>query len=131
MAVSESFLTFVVEQLDGVRQVTSRRMFGGVGLYSGELFFGILDNDRLYFKVDESNVDDYTRAGMRPFRPYPDQTVTMKYFEVPVSVLEDRDEIAVWAGKAIAVAGGAKGSTGSTGSKGPRRARRTVARRRS
>jgi TfoX/Sxy family transcriptional regulator of competence genes len=175
MAVSDSFLTFVLEQLDGVRQVTSRRMFGGAGLYSAEVFFGVLDNDRLYFKVDDTNVGDYSRAGMEPFRPYPnstrglrppdpltaslagprrpaplrrgapdgapgplrgspnenrtpvtsritDQTMTMKYYEVPVSVLEDGDELAVWARKAIAVAEGSRGS---------RRARRTMARRRS
>ena len=126
MAVSDAFLTFVIEQLDGVRQITSRRMFGGVGLYSAEWFFGVLDNDRLYLKVDDSNVDDYTAAGTGPFRPYPDQTMTMKYYEVPVSVLEDRDALATWARKAIAVAEGAKGARGAGGSrdsKGSRRAR--------
>lgn len=34
--VSESYLTFVLEQLDGVRRVVTKRMFGGVGLYSDE-----------------------------------------------------------------------------------------------
>jgi DNA transformation protein len=113
VAVSESFLTFVLEQLDGVRQITHRRMFGGVGLYSGEHFFGILDNDRVYFKIGESNVGDYTRAGMGPFRPDPTQPMTMKYYEVPVSVLEDADEMATWARRAVAVAAAA-----------PRRSRR-------
>ena len=108
MAVSESYLTFVLEQLDGIRHLVWRRMFGGVGLYSGDLFFGLLDNDRLYLKVDHRNVDDYTRAGMPPFQPYPDQAMTMKYYEVPVSVLEDRDELAIWASRAVEVAAGAR-----------------------
>ena len=108
MAVSESYLTFVLEQLDRIRDLASRRMFGGVGLYSGDLFFGLLDNDRLYLKVDHRNVDDYTRAGMAPFQPYPDQAMTMKYYEVPVSVLEDRDELAIWASRAVEVAAGAR-----------------------
>jgi DNA transformation protein len=125
MAVSDSFLTFVIEQLDGVRQVTSRRMFGGVGLYSGESFFGVLDNDRLYFKVNETSVGDYTRAGMGPFRPDPTKPMTMKYYEVPVSVLEDRDAIAAWARKAIAVAEGAKGAKGAKGARLRRGAGRT------
>jgi DNA transformation protein len=123
VAVSESFLTFVLEQLSGVRHVTHRRMFGGVGLYSGEHFFGILDNNRVYFKVGENNVGDYTRAGMGPFMPYPDQGGTMKYYEVPVSVLEDGDELAKWAKKAIDIAEGSKGSKGSRGSRGSRERR--------
>jgi DNA transformation protein len=130
MAVSESFLMFVLEQLDGVRHVTHRRMFGGVGLYSGEHFFGILDNDRVYFKVDDRSVGDYIRAGMGSFRPHPTQPVTMTYGEVPVSVLEDRDELVVWARRAIDAAErsrsskGSKSTTGSRGSKGPAGSRR-------
>jgi DNA transformation protein len=125
MAVSESFLTFVLEQLDGVKHVSSRRMFGGVGLYSGEHFFGLLDNDRLYFKADDATVVDYTREGMGPFRPGPSQAVSMKYYEVPVSVLEDRDVLAVWAGKAVAVSGA------RTRAMPPRKRRKTPSRRRS
>src|SRR5687767_1865425 len=106
MAVSDSFLTFVLEQLDGVRRVTHRRMFGGVGLYSDQYFFGVLDNDRFYLKVDETNVGEYKRAGMGPFQPVPGPAVTMGYYEVPVSVLEDRDQLARWAKKAVAVAEG-------------------------
>ena len=124
MAVSESFLSFVLEQLEGVRQVTHRRMFGGVGLYSREHFFGILDNDRVYFKVDETNVGDYARASMGPFRPHPTQPMTMKYYEIPVSVLEDRDALAAWARKAIAIAGVAgarRARSSSTGRAGERR----------
>ena len=28
-------------------------MFGGYGLYAGEVFFGIVANGRLYFKTDD------------------------------------------------------------------------------
>lgn len=117
MAVSESFLTFVLEQLEGLRQITSRGMFGGVGLYSGDQFFGLIDNDRLYFKVDESTVGDYIRAGMGAFRPDPKQPMTMTYCEVPVAVLEDRDELAKWARDSIRAAAGSRGSKGSKASK--------------
>ena len=104
MAVSDSFLTFVLGQLDGVRDVTWRRMFGGVGLYAGERFFGLIDNDRLYFKADDATVVDYTREGMGPFRPGPSQAASMKYYEVPVSVLEDAGELARWARRSVDVA---------------------------
>ena len=40
-----------------VENVLSRPMFGGVGLYAGTVFFGIIFHDILYLKVD-----DQTRA---------------------------------------------------------------------
>ena len=108
MAVSDSYLSFVLEQLEAIPNVSSRRMFGGVGLYAREHFFGLIDNDRLYLKVDDRNVGDYTAARMEPFRPDPRAAASMKYYEVPVSVLEDRDQLATWARKSIAVAAASK-----------------------
>ena len=58
MSVSNDFLAYVIDQLGG-RGYSSRRMFGGVGLYSGELFFALIADDTLYFKVDDSNRGDF------------------------------------------------------------------------
>jgi DNA transformation protein len=104
VSVTDGFLAFVVEQLEAVGDITSKRMFGFVGLYAGDLFFAVLDNDRLYFKVDESNRGDYEAAGSGSFRPGGPDGEVMHYFEVPVSVIEDTDELARWAAKSIAVA---------------------------
>jgi DNA transformation protein len=105
MPVTESFTAFVVEQLDGVGAITPKRMFGGVGIYADDTFFAILDNDRLFLKVDDSNRSDFIAAGKGPFEPYgPGGGETMQYYEVPIAVLEDADELGRWAVKAIAVA---------------------------
>jgi DNA transformation protein and related proteins len=109
MPVTESFVEFVLEQLDPVGGITSKRMFGGVGVYSGDLFFALLDNDVLFFKVDDSNRADFESAGMAPFQPYGPAGEVMQYYQVPVSVLEHPDELAGWAAKAIAVARVKKG----------------------
>jgi len=52
MSVSPSFRIFVLEQLGRVLpDLRVRSMFGGVGLYSGERFFALIDDDTLYFAV--------------------------------------------------------------------------------
>ena len=105
MSVSSDFLAFVLDQLAPLGGVTSRRMFGGVGLYSEDLFFGLIDDDVLYFKADDSNSGDYVRAGMQRFCPFPDQPqYEMGYYEVPANALEDPEELAVWARKSLSVA---------------------------
>lgn len=100
---TDTFREFVVEQLEGVRDVRCKAMFGGHGLYAGERFFGIIYKGRLFFKVSENSKSVYTKAGMRPFKP--SATMTLKsFYEVPADVLEDSDEIAEWAATAIEAA---------------------------
>jgi len=123
MAVTPGFTDFVVEQLDGCGPITTKRMFGGVGIYSGDVFFAIIADDVLYLKVDDSNRKDFVRAGSGPFRPYGDERETMGYYNVPVSVFEDADELARWGRKSIAVATARKTA-------GPRKAPRARGRRR-
>ncbi len=101
MAVSASFLDFVIEQLAAVRDVHHKRMFGGVGLYAGDVFFAVIDNDTLFFKVDDATRPAYEAAGMGPFAPIPGSPPMRGYYQVPPSVLEDADALADWARDAI------------------------------
>ncbi len=103
MKSSTAFTAFVVDQLEGLGDVRPRSMFGGVGLYCGEVFFGIIAANVLYLKTDARNRPDYERAGMGPFKPYPDRPVTMQYYAVPVDVLETASELVEWARKAVGV----------------------------
>ena len=104
VSVSDSFREFALEQLGRVTPVTARRMFGGVGMYAGGLFFALMDNNRLYFKVDDSNRPDFEAAGMGPFRPFGQDGAAMQYYEAPPDLLEDADALGGWVTKAIAVA---------------------------
>jgi len=105
---ASSFERFILDQLADLPGVTSRRMFGGVGLYSGAVFFGIIARDQLYLKVDDRNRRRYEQAGMHAFKPYPDRPGTMGYYAVPVGVLESAMELTEWARGAVAVAAAAK-----------------------
>ncbi len=104
MAVSASFKAFVLEQLSAVAPVTARGMFGGVGIYAAGLFFALMDDDRLYFKVDDSTRGRFIAAGMRAFDPFKDGKTMNGYYEVPGEVLEDEERLPEWMHEAMAVA---------------------------
>jgi DNA transformation protein len=104
MAVSESFLAFVLEQLEGLRDVVTKRMFGGVGVYRGDLFFAVIDNDTLFFKVDDKLRPRYRSAGMPAFAPMAGKPAMEGYYQVPPDVLEDAMQLVEWAKLSIAVA---------------------------
>mgnify|MGYP003578966930 CR=1 FL=1 len=104
MAVSEGFRQYVQEQLSQVTPVTLRRMFGGVGIYSRGFFFALMDNDTLFFKVDESNRSDYEARGMGAFRPFGDDRTSMQYYGLPAEILEDAGLLRPWVHKSVTAA---------------------------
>jgi DNA transformation protein len=104
MAVTKEYREWVLEQLRYAGPVTARSMFGGVGLYLDGLFFALIDDDSLYFKVDDSNRPDFEAAGMGPFMPGGDPKLVMQYYEVPAEVLEEPQRLREWAERALAVA---------------------------
>ena len=92
----DGFKDFVLDQLAGLRGITARSMFGGYGLYQGEVFFGIIHRSRLYFKTDDASREIYRTHGMKPFRPNAKQMLKT-YYEVPAEIIEDRDQLVEWA----------------------------------
>jgi DNA transformation protein and related proteins len=103
MSVSPNYRTYVVEQLAAMPALSTRRMFGGIGIYSDACFFALIDDDVLFFKVDDSNRDDYGSRGMKAFMPFPGQP-SLGYFQVPPDVLEEPEELTRWARRAVEVA---------------------------
>jgi DNA transformation protein len=104
LASSRQFEAFVTDQLSGAGDIIARRMFGGVGLYCDGVFFGLIARDELYLKVDEGTRGAFEAEGARPFKSYADRPVTMRYYSVPLPVLESAPELVRWARRAIAVA---------------------------
>lgn len=103
MPVTQSFIDYVLDQMDGCGPISRRKMFGGVGLYARDVFFAIVMDDVLYLKTDDATRQRFARAKARPFKPYPHRS-SMKYYAVPLAVLESSAELAAWAREAIAAA---------------------------
>lgn len=97
----DNLLSLVADQLGGLGEIETRRMFGGWHVSHGGVFFGIVFKERLYFKTSEKTRPRYEAMGMGPFRPR--GKVTLKtLWEVPVDIIEDADALADWALEAIA-----------------------------
>jgi len=106
--VTDDYLAFVLGQLGRVTSVTSRRMFGGVGLYADGLFFGVIDNNQVFLRTGPGNIADYEVQACAPFQPMGPDTKPMSYHELPVGVLEDIRTLRVWMDKSIVEAIAAK-----------------------
>jgi DNA transformation protein and related proteins len=91
-----SFRDFILDQLRDLELLTCRAMFGGYGLYHHGNFFGIISQNRLYFKTTAATREEYERRDMQPFRPNTRQTLK-NYYEVPAEIIEDDEQLVAWA----------------------------------
>lgn len=99
----DSFVEFVCDQLPDIDAILYKPMFGGYGLYSGSLFFGIVYDGRLYLKTDESTRGQYLDWESAPFQPNAKQTLK-SYYEVPGDLVETSEELSTLANEAVNVA---------------------------
>jgi DNA transformation protein len=100
-----AFHAFVQELFGGMGPVSVRRMFGGAGIYAGDLMFALIDEDTIFIKADDelkaalaaegSVAWTYTRDG---------KTREMGYWRLPESALDDPEVAADWGRRALAVA---------------------------
>ena len=113
MAVSEGYKAFLEELLAGFGPVGIRNMFSGAGVYAEGVMFAILVDDTLYLKADQAFARDFASEGKGPFtyRPKDRAPVAMSYWEVPERLLDDPEELAIWARRAHAIALAAKSKT--------------------
>ncbi len=108
---TDEFQEFVADQLAGLDRLLIKRMFGAAGLYLDGVFFGILDDGRLYFKTNESTRVKYLAAESGPFtyekkrksRGTAQKVALKNYYEVPTETLENPRELQRWAREAASL----------------------------
>ena len=110
----DEFKHFVLDQLARVPALSSAPFFGGIGLRSGENFFGMIMDGTLYFSTSPDTREDYQKLGSRCFSytKKDGKVQDTKLFEVPAEVLDDAETLLAWANRAI-VASGQKRKVGS------------------
>ena len=84
-------------------------MFGGEGLYAGDLIIGLVVSDQIFLKTTDANRADYLAEKCEPFSYRRGKKLTeTSYYAVPDRLLDDAEEFAVWVRKAQAAALAAK-----------------------
>lgn len=103
MAVSNDFIQFVLDQLSGWGNVHVKRMFGGAAIYQGELAFGMIANDVVFLKVDDSNKDKFLQEGSLPLQPFKSNDTVLSFYNVPPNIFEDSYEFIKWAKESLEI----------------------------
>ena len=105
MAFDADFNEWVREHFAGLGRLEIRRMFGGAGVYASGVMFALLDDGVVFLKADETLASAFLEAGSRPFTfPRGDTVMTLGYWTLPETALDDPDEAVAWARRSLDVA---------------------------
>ena len=84
--------------LSSIGNISSRKMFGGYGVFSSKTMFALVTSEgKIFFKVAEANQQCYQEAGAEKYGKMP-------YYSLPDSVRKDREMLHDWACLSIQVA---------------------------
>ena len=89
---------FLVEKLTPLGDVSSRKMFGGYGIFESGSMFALVTSDGIaHLKVDETNLARFQKADAEKFG-------NMPYYEIPAKVLKNTRSLRSWASASLFVA---------------------------
>jgi DNA transformation protein len=87
----------IIERLSPFGDISSRRMFGGYGLYKNGIIIALVADEELYFKGIPSAQAYYESFGSTRF-VYEGQKrpIQLSYWYVPATVLNDSEILEKW-----------------------------------
>lgn len=83
--------------------INIKKMFGGKGIYADGLIIAIeMSSDELLLKTDAISAPEFAAAGCHQWvYDGKGKSVAMPYWSVPESAMDDPEEMAQWARKAL------------------------------
>ena len=68
MKKHNEFIEFLNETFEAFGLIDARRMFGGYGIYHDGIMFGLVENNTLYLKADETTQKHFKSKGLAQFQ---------------------------------------------------------------
>ena len=106
MAVTKEFASYLEDLFSVLPGSHARRMFGGVGIFRHGLMYALaLEDGKICLKADEDTQGDFRAEDCKPWIYERDgRKMDMGYWQMPERLMDDADELRLWADKAFQVA---------------------------
>lgn len=116
MSASSEYVEYICDLLVGLPDIKSKNFFGGVALHAAiftgefaknssadDIQFAMIQNDELYFVVDDQTRPKYEAKGMQAFSYNKKSGLVMvrKYYTAPEELFEDDELMLEWAKEAL------------------------------
>lgn len=99
---AKQFAAHVVDLLQTIGPVYSKRMFGGFGIFLDGLMFGLIADNELYLKVDDGNRERFEALGLEAFTYYKqEKAMQLSYYQAPEEAIESMELMSEWGAQAF------------------------------
>ncbi|WP_300583959.1 TfoX/Sxy family protein [Marivita sp.] len=104
MAVSDEQIAFVRDLFRGLPSITTRKMFGGLGIYSEGVIFAVIGpEETLLLKARGPLAEDLAAEGCEQwsYEGKSGKPSRMPYWTLPDAALDDPEEACTWARRSL------------------------------
>ena len=103
MPNDDSFFAEVIDRFSLVDSVTSRKMFGGHGIFHNGLMIALIADNELYLKGDKQSEHWFKEANLPAFsyQKADGKVFSMSYYLASESFFEEEDDTRLWTSRAI------------------------------
>jgi TfoX/Sxy family transcriptional regulator of competence genes len=100
MATTASLVQYIIEMIElaKIPNIRPKKMFGEYGIYSDEIFFALICNDKLFLKGNKDSEHMYPDHVTKPYEG------SKGYFYYPTDWLEDTDKLSQYCNNSIQLA---------------------------
>ena len=99
------FVDFLQEVFRDFGSVQARKMFSGYGLYHDGVMFGLVADETLYLKADETIAHYFEAKNLARFEYSREgKVIKMSYYLAPEEIFDDPEEATKWASRSFEVA---------------------------
>jgi len=95
----------ITDLFQPIGHVRLKRMFGGHGIYAGELFFALESGGEIFLKTDAETQPAFAAADAHPFSfERAGKTMITSYWRLPDAAFDEPDELVGWCKLALEAA---------------------------
>lgn len=103
MPMRPEFRDFLLELFEPLGPVRIKNMFGGYGIYAGNVFFSLVFDEVIYFKADDETRPAFEAEGKPAFvlTNSTGEKITTSYHQIPERLYDEPDEFVAWARRSV------------------------------
>jgi DNA transformation protein len=92
------FLQYALDLFNPLGRLTSKTLFGGNAILKNNITFAMVFDGSIYLKTNKNTVKKYLDLDSKPLSyKKNNKTISLRYYEIPIEVIDDEDQLMQWA----------------------------------
>jgi DNA transformation protein and related proteins len=92
------FLQYALDLFSFLGRLSTKTLFGGNAILKNNITFAMVFDGSIYLKTNKNTVKKYLDLNSKPLSyKKNNKTINLRYYEIPVEILDDEDQLIEWA----------------------------------